>query len=80
MSEIIVVHEVPEGKNTGPLLGMMPFIAPTDLIDRMRAAAEWCQQTEWEFIKAGIIDRLDEVEAFMGEWQFAAWNGTGEQP
>lgn len=65
MSEIIVVHEVPEGKNTDPLLRMMPFIAPTGLIDRIRAAAEWCQQTEWEFIKAGILDRLDEVEPLM---------------
>lgn len=63
MSEVIVVHEVPEGKETGPL-----FIAPTGLLDRVQAAAEWCQQTESRFIQAAIADRLDEVEPLMEGW------------
>jgi len=63
MSEIIVVHEVPEGKETGPLL-----IGPTTLVNRVQTAAEWCQQSEYQFIKAAILDRLDEVEAFMEGW------------
>lgn len=63
MSEIIVAHEVPEGKNRGPL-----FIAPTAIFSRIEAAAEWCQQTEYEFIKAAISDRLDEVEPLMEGW------------
>lgn len=48
---------------TGPL-----FITPTTLYNRIQAAAEWCQQTEHEFIRAGILDRLDDVETVMLGW------------
>lgn len=46
-----------------------PFLtAPDDLYDRIQAAAEWCRQSEYEFIKAAILDRLNDVEALMTGW------------
>lgn len=47
---------------------------PDDLFDRIQVAAEWCQQTDSEFIKAAILDRLDDVETVMLGWD------EGEQP
>lgn len=65
MPEIIVVHEVPRGKGGDPLL-----IAPPALSNRIRDAAKWCQQTEYKFVRAAILDRLDDVEALMAGWDF----------
>lgn len=41
---------------------------PDTLSGRIQSAAEWCQQTEYEFIRAGILDRLDDVETVMLGW------------
>lgn len=65
MPPVIVVHDDSEH----PL-----FTVPDALYNRIQAAAEWCQQTEYEFIKAGILDRLDDVETVMLGWD------EGEEP
>lgn len=38
------------------------------LFSRIQAAAEWCQQTEYEFIKSAILGRLNDVEVLMTGW------------
>lgn len=39
--------------------------APIALVDRIRRAAKWCRQTEYQFVKSAIEDKLDEIAPWM---------------
>lgn len=56
MPAVILVRDDPEC----PL-----FAAPDALFSRIRRAAEWCFQTEYQFVKSAIEDKLDEITPWM---------------
>ena len=43
-----------------------PYLtAHVALVDRIRRAAKWCRQTDYQFVESAIEDKLDELAAWM---------------